>query len=133
MVGNSKTTSSYYGWKFQPSIGNPKGISSGSWNRPDTTDRLEEQGTTPSRRSVVVAAAYLPLTCGHDQTSEAVDDRWTQMIAIIEATPEDDHAAQWSVIGWCGCCCGPLKLTLLAQAQPFTAPASEFDCSRCAK
>jgi hypothetical protein len=70
-------------------------------------------------------------TCPHGQTEAEVDSRFERMAEIINRAPEDDHAAQWSVIGSCRCCTGPLKLTLQAQANPFTAPDADFDCSRC--
>lgn len=72
-----------------------------------------------------------PTVCTHIEEEAAVEARWQQVCRLIEATPEDDWPAQWSVIGACICCVGPLKLSALAQTDPFTAPASEFMCSRC--
>ena len=71
------------------------------------------------------------MPCHHGESDEHTDGRWEQTAEIINRTPEDDHAAQWSVIGSCRCCTGPLKLTLQAQDNRFTAPDADFDCSRC--
>jgi len=60
----------------------------------------------------------------HEVVHEAAIKRWNRVVETINATSEDDHDAQWSVIGMCGCCCGPTKIT--------EEPAhSTFMCSRC--
>lgn len=69
--------------------------------------------------------------CGRPHREDQIDQRWDEVSALIQATDEDDWAAQWSVIGACACCVGPLKLTAAAQENRFTAPDSDFLCSRC--
>lgn len=58
--------------------------------------------------------------CVHGVTEEAAEKRFAVLTKRIEATPEDDHDAQWSVVAMCGCCCGPVKLP-------------DFMCSYCKK
>jgi len=55
----------------------------------------------------------------HAVTADDVALRWRHVEAIIAATPEDDHSAQWSVVSMCPCCCAPAKVDALV-------------CSRCA-
>jgi hypothetical protein len=54
----------------------------------------------------------------HGVTSDELNARWQRVEAIIAATPEDDHDAQWSVVTMCPCCCGPARVEALL-------------CSRC--
>lgn len=63
--------------------------------------------------------------CGvHGVTDAEVGGRWAQVSSIIARTPEDDHAAQWSAIGLCGCCEGPIKVSSIIQG-------SKGMCTRC--
>ena len=54
----------------------------------------------------------------HRVSLAAVEKRWEQTEAIIDATPEDDHEAQWSGIYFCGCCLGPAKDELCSRCAP---------------
>lgn len=46
----------------------------------------------------------------HAVSATATARRWETVESLVAATPADDHAAQWSAVGMCGCCCGPCKL-----------------------
>ena len=59
-------------------------------------------------------------TCFHALTEESVSRRWEQIERQIGATLEDDHDAQWSVVQWCACCCGPSKSELCSRCQELT-------------
>lgn len=62
----------------------------------------------------------------HGVSSSDVAVRWSQLEAISGQTREDDHGAQWSVVGVCPCCCGPSRVeTLLCtpcEVADSTAP-----------
>lgn len=59
-------------------------------------------------------------TCFHAVEDTEVFKRWKTVERQIEATPEDDHEAQWSALQWCGCCCGPSKGEFCTRCQDIT-------------
>jgi hypothetical protein len=47
--------------------------------------------------------------CTHGVTQEAMEKRYDVLSTRIEATPEDDHEAQWAQVFACACCLGPAR------------------------
>ena len=71
----------------------------------------------------------------HSVTTNDVDARWWRLEAIIAATPDDDHDAQWSVVTMCPCCCGPARVEALLCSRCEGADLDELreapPCSVC--
>jgi len=78
-------------------------------------------------RNLRKEAPQYPDGCtAHDVTPEQVAARWRRLEAIIAATPEDDHNAQWSVVSMCPCCCGPSRVENLLCRQCEDADLDEL-------
>lgn len=69
-------------------------------------------------RNLRKEAPQYPDGCAtHGVTPEQVSARWRRLEAIIAATPDDDHNAQWSGVSMCPCCCGPSRVEKLLCRQ----------------
>ena len=79
--------------------------------------RPERQGLRKLRNLRNPHSEVPPLRDGcstHEVTAEDVAARWRRVEALIDATPEDDHGAQWSVVDVCACCRAPAHVGALA-------------------
>lgn len=104
----------------------------------DQSDRSPATDDLSSHTALLSqCSAYTPGDgCGlHDVTAADVAARWQHLEAIIGATPEDDHDAQWSVVSVCPCCCGPSRVEQLlcrrcedADLDQLRKPPPYIDC-----